>query len=230
MPPELHPVVLAGEYALLPFAEIVGVAGELDHVAVGRMGQPNGDVLFRQRLGLVVLVLLVEEHQHLVGRVVGHRRLEQLGPAIGKVGKLPRHDQPGGDPLAAVSHLDLDGDQLFAGQLLLGAFQHLALGVAELVVDVVLGHHRRPRLGLRLDHQAAVLALDDAGLFQGHGPQPLAVGIANQPALALGGVEDFLGCLTEFREHGSRSPVCEGWSLSIIRPDRGASPPRTPVV
>ena len=43
---ELRPIVLAGEDPLLPLAEVIAVADELDQPAVGGVGQPDGDVLF----------------------------------------------------------------------------------------------------------------------------------------------------------------------------------------
>ena len=52
-------------------------------------------------------------------------RLEELQAAVGHVGESPRHDQPGGDALAAVAHRHVDRDEFLAGQGLLGLLQQL---------------------------------------------------------------------------------------------------------
>ena len=222
VPLELRPEVLAGEHPLLPFAEVVGVAGELDHATVRRMRQANGDVLLGQVLGLVVLVLLVEKEHDLVGGIVGHGGLEELRAAVGDMGHAAGDDQPGGNSLAAVAHLDLDADQRFLGQPRLGLAEQLPLGVAEGGVDVVLGHHGGAALGLRLDDQVAVLALDHARLFHGQGPQPPVVRIADQPAFPLRRVENLLGRLTEFRIHGT--PISAGKQGAAGRGHRSTLP------
>ena len=141
-------------------------------------------------LDLFCSILLVEEHDRLVGRVVRGGRLEELQARIGDVGESPGNDQPRGDAVRAVAHLDVDRDDLLAGQHALGLLQQFLLGAAELGIDVVHGPLRRPRHGLGIGVDAAILGLLDLRLLQGQGLQPGGVGIADEGLSLLGRLED----------------------------------------
>ena len=99
-----YPPVFAGEYALFPLAEIVAVAHELDHFSFGRMGGADGNVLLRQELRLVGFVRLVEEHEHLVGGIVGFGGLEQFQSGIGDVANCLGRTSRAVMPIGPVAH------------------------------------------------------------------------------------------------------------------------------
>ena len=165
------------------------------------MGAADGNGLLRQHLRLVVLVLLVEEHDDRVGRIDRHGGLEQLLAGVGQVRKRLRQDEPGGDALGAVAHGHVDAHQLFPGERFLRLFEQLPLGVAEFGIDVVLRHRRRPRHRFGNHHEVLVLGDADIRLTRGERAKLLVVRVANQPVLLGRGIEDILGGLLKLGEH-----------------------------